>query len=193
MDLTNNIERENAMVNKMKWFDRTFSFNHPLDLYPNTVERLRGTPARLEERVRKLRTELLTGKDGVSWSIQENVGHVYDLESLWATRLDEFLDGAHLLSAADLQNKKTHEANHNASSIRKILKQFRDARELLVSRLDQLSLEEVSRTAMHPRLAQSMNVMDFAFFIAEHDDHHLARISVLMNTHFQAHTMHSSH
>jgi len=170
------------MATKMKWFDRTFPFDHPLDLFPNTVERLRGTPARLEERVGKLNSGLLTKKDEGSWSIQENVGHLYDLESLWATRLDEFLAGAHLLSPADLQNRKTHEANHNASSIKKILKQFREERERLVSRLDQLSLDEISRTAMHPRLAQPMNVMDFAFFIAEHDDHHLARISALLNT-----------
>jgi len=181
MDLTNDMERENAVVSKMKWFDRTFPFDLPLDLYPNTVERLRGTPARLEERVGTLDSGLLTRKDEGSWSIQENVGHLYDLESLWATRLDEFLAGAHLLSAADLQNGKTHEANHNVSSIKKILKQFRESREHLVSRLDQLALDEISRTAMHPRLAQPMNIMDFAFFIAEHDDHHLARISVLMN------------
>ena len=181
MDLTNTTQRENAMANKMKWFDRVFQFDHPLDLFSNVVERLRGTPARLEERVGKLVPELLTRRDGDTWSIQENVGHLFDLESLWATRLDEFIAGAHILSPADLQNRKTHEANHNASTIKKLLKQFREAREPLVSRLDQLDLETVARTALHPRLAQPMNVMDFAFFIAEHDDHHLARISAIMN------------
>ena len=35
-------------------------------------------------------------------------------------------------------------------------------------------------TARHPRLKKEMRVLDLAFFIAEHDDHHLARISELI-------------
>jgi hypothetical protein len=33
--------------------------------------------------------------------------------------------------------------------------------------------------ALHPRLNVRIRVLDLAFFIAEHDDHHLARISEL--------------
>lgn len=33
----------------MKWFDRKFTFDLPASMYPNVVERLRGTPARLED------------------------------------------------------------------------------------------------------------------------------------------------
>jgi hypothetical protein len=34
-------------------------------------------------------------------------------------------------------------------------------------------------TAHHPRLEQPMTVVDLCFFVAEHDDHHLAAITSL--------------
>jgi hypothetical protein len=37
----------------------------------------------------------------------------------------------------------------------------------------------VQRTGLHPRLNQPMRVIDLILFIAEHDDHHLARITEL--------------
>jgi hypothetical protein len=48
-----------------------------------------------------------------------------------------------------------------------------------VARLDSYDEAIVSRTALHPRLKTKIRVIDLAFFIAEHDDHHLARISEL--------------
>jgi hypothetical protein len=48
-----------------------------------------------------------------------------------------------------------------------------------VARLDSYNEAFVARTALHPRLQQNIRVVDLAFFIAEHDDHHLARISEL--------------
>jgi hypothetical protein len=33
---------------------------------------------------------------------------------------------------------------------------------------------------LHPRLNQPMRVVDLLFFVAEHDDYHLARISELI-------------
>jgi hypothetical protein len=37
----------------------------------------------------------------------------------------------------------------------------------------------IVRVARHPRLGQPMRLLDAAFFTAEHDDEHLARISEL--------------
>ncbi len=44
-----------------------------------------------------------------------------------------------------------------------------------------LSPAELRMTALHPRLRQSMSVADLSFFVAEHDDHHLAKIEVLVD------------
>jgi hypothetical protein len=41
----------NNMSEKLKWGQRTFQFTFPVEVYPEIIERLRGTPARLEVKV----------------------------------------------------------------------------------------------------------------------------------------------
>lgn len=108
------------------------------------------------------------------------MGHLLDVEPLWDGRIDDFLVGEKRLRPADLQNRKTHEANHNATPVETLLTSFRTSREHLVNRFDAFQGEDVVRKALHPRLDQEMRVIDLAFFIAEHDDHHLARITELI-------------
>jgi DinB superfamily len=167
------------MIDRLAWIKRQFSFELPLGMYANVVERVRGTPARLEDLTRALSPEVLTRRDGDKWSIQEQAGHLLDLEELGMTRLDDFEAGRETLTAADMSNQKTHEANHNANSIENILSTFRQERMAFVARLDSYDETLVARTALHPRLHQKIRVIDLAFFIAEHDDHHLARITEL--------------
>jgi uncharacterized damage-inducible protein DinB len=169
-----------AMTRRPNWFGREFSFDLPLGAYPNVVERLRGTPARLEDRIRLLPVKTLTRRDRNTWSIQETAGHLLDLEPLGMDRLDDFAAGRQTLRAADLANRKTHEANHNSSTIEEILLSFRAARLAFVERLEGFDKAFVLRAATHPRLKKELRVLDLAFFIAEHDDHHLARISELI-------------
>ncbi len=168
------------MIDSMKWFDRQFSFDLPVWIYPNVVERLRGVPARVEDRVRSLPREILTKRDGDNWSIQEHVGHLLDLEPLGMRRLDEFSAERESLSSADLENRKTWEANHNARAITEILAALRSARLEFVQRLESFDEAFIQRTSIHPRLQKPVRVLDLAFFIAEHDDHHLAKISALI-------------
>jgi hypothetical protein len=150
-------------------------------MYPNVIERLRGTPARLEDRVRALPAELLTRRDGDQWSIQEHAGHLLDLGPLDLARLDDYAAGSESLRPADRDNRKTYEANHNAHPIAEITLAFRAERAEFVRRLEEFDEEFVRRSAMHLRLKTRMRVIDFAFFIAEHDDHHLARITELIH------------
>jgi uncharacterized damage-inducible protein DinB len=149
-------------------------------MYPNVLERVRGTPARLEDRLLKLPREVLTRRDGDNWSMQEQAGHLLDLGTLDLGRLDDYANGLDTLRPADRENRKTHEAGHNADSIENILASFRAERGEFVRRLDDFDLELAARTALHPRLHMPMRVIDLAYFIAEHDDHHLARISSLI-------------
>ena len=118
----------------------------------------------------------LTWKPGGGWSLKEQAGHLADLEPLWATRLDEFLAGADTLSAADLANTKTHEAHHNDRPLDQILTTFREARSAWMARLDQLDPLDFAREALHPRLRVRIRLVDHLYFVAEHDDHHLARV-----------------
>jgi hypothetical protein len=161
------------------WTARQFTFNLPESLFPIVVERLRGTPARIEDKVRSLSASVLTRREGEAWSIQEHIGHLLDLDELHDGRLDDFLAGASVLRAADMTNRKTHEAGHNQRPIADLLGDFRRERERFVARLDAWDPALVSLTALHPRLQQSMRVIDVAFFTAEHDDHHLTRMTEL--------------
>lgn len=169
------------MVERKLWFSRQFTFDIDAWAYPNIIERLRGTPARLEERLRALDPPTLTARLDDRWSIQENAGHLLDLEPLWAQRLDDFERGAERLAVADLQNRRTTDANHNASRLGDILAGFRRERDAIVKRLEGYDDTLIVRTSLHPRLAQPMRLIDHVFFVAEHDDHHLATITALVH------------
>lgn len=169
------------MVERMLWIERKFSFDFlPVWMYPNVAERVRGTPARLEDLVRSAPPDSLTRRDNDKWSIQEHAGHLLDLEQLGIDRLDDYEAGREMLHAADMENRKTHEANHNSNSIENILNAFRAERMEFVRRLDGYDEAFVQRLALHPRLKTKIRVLDLAYFIAEHDDHHLARVSELI-------------
>jgi len=163
-----------------RWFDRKFALGLPQEAFPDILERVRGTPARLEERTRLLSRETLVHRIGGAWSIQQNAGHLLDLEPLWSGRLDELLQGAAELRPADLENRKTHEEDHNDRSMEELLREFRPTRMTIVERLEALSDDEVQISALHPRLRQPMTAVDLFFFVAEHDDHHLACITRIL-------------
>ena len=170
------------MPDRRRWFDRRFDLGLPIEAFPDIVERIRGTPARLEERVGTQPRDLLIRQVDDNWSIQENVGHLVDLEPLWEGRLNDILGGKKDLRPADLQNRKTHEANHNERALAELLAAFRTVRTAVVGRLERLFDKQLQVTAQHPRLDQPMTIVDLFFFVAEHDDHHLARISEVLST-----------
>lgn len=167
-------------MSRIPWTERKFDFNFPVELFPEMLERLRGTPARLEDHLKPLAPEILTRRDGERWSMQENAGHLLDLESMVDKRIDEYEVGAATLHAADMTNRKTYEGDHNQQPITAILAEFRRQRSEIVARLDDFEPAMFSRTALHPRLNVPMRVVDMIFFQAEHDDFHLARISELI-------------
>jgi uncharacterized damage-inducible protein DinB len=162
-----------------RWFDRKFELGLGIEAAPELLERLRSTPERLADAVRGLPPDLLTRRPEGKWSIQENAGHLLDLEPLWEQRLDDYDAGAAELHPADLENRKTHEAAHNDRPISDILAGFSAARGRIVDRLARMSPAELARTALHPRLQQPMSIVDLCFFVAEHDDHHLRTIDEL--------------
>ena len=167
------------MTNRIKWTERKFDFTFPTGIYPEIIERLRGAPVRLEEHCRAVSTASLTAQVDGRWSMQENAGHLLDLESLVQQRLDEYLASANALHAADMSNRKTYDANHNDVNVETILSNFRQQRTITVNRLDNFDPEVFARVAAHPRLNVEMRLVDMLFFQAEHDDYHLTRISEL--------------
>lgn len=166
-------------MGQVKWFERRFDFSYTQNIFPSILERLRGTPARLEEKIRAIEHGLLTEKPDQAWSIKEHIGHLSDLEPLWQQRLKDILSGKQELTPADLQNRKTHEAAHNKIPVETLLSQFRTLRTATVSSLERLDEESIFKSALHPRLKTPMRIMDLFLFVADHDDHHLASITEL--------------
>jgi uncharacterized damage-inducible protein DinB len=163
------------------WFERKFEFSFPAELHPNLLARLRGTPARIEEVLRGRAQGILIRRPQEKWSAQEHAGHLLDLEPLWLARVGDYVAGSAQLTATDLQNRKTDEANHNAQPLEQILAEFRAARSKLLKRAGELDASLFTRAIPHPRLKTPMRLVDHLYFVAEHDDHHLARIWELIN------------
>jgi hypothetical protein len=107
---------------KLPWVERKFVFEFPVETWPDVVERFRGLPARIEDKIRGLSREALTWSDG-GWSIQENIGHLLELESVFGRRIDDFLAGKPILSAADMSNRATADADFARVSEHPRLKQ----------------------------------------------------------------------
>jgi len=158
------------------WFDRKFDFSFPVELFPELCMRLRGTPARLEELVRGCPAERMVQAPQGKWSAQEHAGHLLDLEALWMARVEDYVAGRSGMTPADLSNGGTFAAAHNTRPLEKILADFRKARFELVNRVATLDRALFTRVLHHPRMKVPMRLVDHLFFVAEHDDHHLAII-----------------
>lgn len=169
-------DREAALSQVPAWFERKFDFSFPAELHPNLSARLRGTPARIEEILRISPDPIRLKKAQGKWSAQEHAGHLLDLEPLWMARVEDFFKQAAELSVTDLQNRKTDAANYNARPLEQILSDFRRARSALVHRVNGIEPQIFARTLIHPRLKTPMRLVDHLFFVAEHDDHHIAHM-----------------
>lgn len=164
-------------MKQIKWFSRKFDFAFDQNIFPSIIERLRGTPIRLEATLSRIEATHTSIKLDGQWSILENIGHLLDLEPLWQGRLEDILSHKEELRHADLENTRTDQANHNARTAGDLIQEFTEIRSAIVGQLETLTEEEVYQFALHPRLKKPMRTMDLFLFVAEHDDHHLARIT----------------
>ena len=167
-------------MQRTKGIDRKFTFDFLEGWILNILERLRGTAVRMENMVKNISHDHLTQKVNDSWSIQEHIGHLLDLEELHEGRIDDFIARKKILRAADMTNAKTIAANHNHTEVQLLLNDFKKSRDHFIGRLEMLDDETQKFKSLHPRLKIMMRPVDMAYFTAEHDDHHLASIRILL-------------
>jgi uncharacterized damage-inducible protein DinB len=168
-------------MTRIRWLERRFDFSFPVEIYPELIERLRGTPCRVAERLSPIPAEQRVRRVAGAWSIQEHAGHLADLDiSLFLPRLEEYEVGVATLRAADPANRQTEDAKHNQRSLEDVLRALRAGREAVIRRLEALDPEVFAREAMHPRLRSTMRLVDMLFFHAEHDDYHLASMTEIL-------------
>ena len=169
-------------MQKTEWFNRKFPVIEDNGVLPSIIERLSGTPARVEELAGNIAPNLLTLKPKEKWTIKEEIGHLSDLEPLWLGRLHDLINNETELRVTDLTNQLTHKANHDATALEALLLRFREKRQLFVKELLSLDDEQLLHSSLHPRLKTPMRIIDLAYFVAEHDDHHLASIREILAT-----------
>ncbi len=170
-------------MKNLKWFDKKFQFDLTPDKYSLLLKKLLETPDTISHLVSSIDETVLINKIDNRWSIKENIGHLIDLEELHDGRIDDFIAGKEILRSADLNNRKTNEANHNSKKITDLVNELKVAREEFVKRMKHLDGKTLSTSSIHPRLNQQMRPIDMAQFVLEHDEHHIEKIRELILEH----------
>jgi uncharacterized damage-inducible protein DinB len=166
-------------MNRTPWFSRTFPIIDDNGLLPGIMERLEGTAARITEKISRIDSSVLNRQSSEKWSIKKEIGHLIDLEPLWQQRIDQIAYGVSQMTVADLTNRKTHITPYDDRNMEELIAEFKQVRQKTMSILNSLTDEDLSKSSLHPRLMKPMRIIDLAFFVAEHDDHHLAQITFL--------------
>jgi uncharacterized damage-inducible protein DinB len=167
------------MISITPWMERTFQFNFSIGLFPVIFSRLEGTNFRLQKLTENADENYCTASIN-DWSVKQYIGHLTDLEELWWKRLIDFEQNKPVLTAADTSNKKTEIADHNKKTFHELITDFVNERKSILERIYFFDEETLGKTALHPRLKTPMRLIDSLYFVAEHDDHHLAIISNLL-------------
>ena len=162
-----------------QWFERKFDFAHLSTTPEGLMERLRFTPSRLKAMVEHFSPAQCTKQFEGKWSIQENIGHLNDLEPLWQGRIKDIVNGEQTMRPADLTNKKSHEAGHDEMPMEKLLSELKANRAKLIRLCEEHYDVCLTASSLHPRLLTPMRIFDLMYFVAEHDDHHIATVRYL--------------
>lgn len=168
------------MVNQTSWLERNWQFNFDTGLFPIVYSRLAGAIPRAERMLQNV-DEKFAERKLHGWTAKEHLGHLGDLEELWWKRWEDFKNQKDVLTPADITNKRTTEANHNQRNIHDLLQTFSSERQKILDAIYDCDEVMLNRTSLHPRLKTRMRLIDYLYFVAEHDDHHLAAIMMLLS------------
>lgn len=162
-------------MNEVPWFERELKFGKPAELLPYFLERLEGTIHRIEQKVRNVDESILSKRYGGKWSIKENIGHLAEVDEVGTKRLTEMLQGVPILSPAVFEPQY-----YNPWPIEKVVNFFKTTRLTNLKKYEALNTSDLLKSSLHPRLKVQMTPVDLAWFDAEHDDHHLVKITNIL-------------
>jgi len=169
-------------MNRQKWIDHKFETGIDVNWQLNVLCRVQDTAIRLEHHCKDLNNQQLSEIQNDAWSIKEHIGHLVDLEELWNKRFLDFKEKKTELLSADMSNQKTKQAAHNEQSLDALLYNFKTQRENTLRIFNALTDDIKNHQVMHPRIKKTMRPIDLLFFIAEHDNHHIASITRIKET-----------
>ena len=164
-------------MNELPWFERELTFGKSPELLPYFLERLEGTILRIEKKVAGISEANLSLRLNNKWSIKENIGHLAEVDEIANKRIDEMVTGTEIMSPAVFEPQ-----NYNPWPIDKVVSFFRETRKKNLVKYLSLKQEHLLCASIHPRLKVKMTPVDLAWFDAEHDDHHLVKINLILQS-----------
>ncbi len=163
-------------MKSLPWFERNLKFGLPAVMLPYYLERLGGTFVRMKAKTKGVSEEILATRLDNKWSVKQNIGHLAEVDRIANKRLDEMISGAAVLSPAVFEPQ-----DYNPWPIEKVLNFFYITRVENIKKYTSLSEADLKKSSLHPRLKMQMTPVDLAWFDAEHDDHHLVRMSEILS------------
>ena len=164
-------------MKKLEWFEREFKFGLPAGMLPFYIERLKGTITRIESKVIGIPEEILSHQLDGKWSVKQNIGHLAEVDEIAIKRINEMIAGVPTMSPAVFEPRQ----DYNKQSVYEVIAYFLRNRTKNIDRYHTLTLEEIGKSSLHPRLKVAMTPVDLAWFDAEHDDHHLVRMNEIIS------------
>jgi len=164
------------MSDILPWFERNLEFGKPAEMLPFYLERLEGTIARIQAKVKGLDDNMLSEKFNNKWSVKQQIGHLAEVDEVANKRLDEMVAGISPMSPAVFEPE-----DYNPWPINKVLSHFIESRQKNIRKYNTLTQADLLKASLHPRLNVQMTPVDLAWFDAERDDHHLVKINEILN------------
>lgn len=165
------------MKTEVPWFERNLDFGKPKQILPYYLERLEGTIARIEKKLRSAPDDLLSEQHNGKWSVKQNVGHLAEVDEIANIRIDEIISGISPMTPAVFELRH----NYNEMSVEQLIEHFTIRRKSNLKKYSELTERDLDKKSLHPRLKVLMTPVDLAWFDAEHDDHHLVKINFIFN------------
>ena len=162
----------------MAWFDRTFTFGLSPQMLPFYLERLEGTIPRIEHKVKGIDDRILSSRFNDKWSIKQHIGQLAEVDAIANKRIDEIISGLPIMSRAVFEPQ-----DYNPWPMEKVVDLFRKNRTENIDKYKSLSSTSLAKSSIHPRLNLQMTPVDLAWFDAEHDDHHLVKLTEIISEH----------
>ena len=165
------------MSKSIPWFERNLTFGLPPEMLPYYLERLSGTPHRLEAKVLGIPDQILSTRLEGKWSVKQTIGHLAEVDQVANRRIEEMIAGVTVMSPAVFEPQ-----DYNPWPVEKVLSYFKRTRSKNLIRYESLTDDDLHKSSIHPRLNVPMTPVDLAWFDAEHDDHHLVKINEIIFT-----------
>lgn len=164
------------------WVDRHMPLGLPIDQLPFLLERLHGTPERLRELFRDQPPHKLRTRAVDAWSMFDHAAHLLLVQERFHMRIEEYRALCERLSPIGFEDAENRLRGHASRDTGDMLEEFRLERMAFIAEVRSLPKGILPHRAEHPCRGPGMRITDALYWLAEHDDHHLACIRALRDS-----------